>query len=724
MEQILIKMVFDTHFYDVLGVHPNASQVEIKKAYHKLALHNHPDKVRESEREEASIRFLQAQDAYDILKDPETRTIYDTYGLDGVEDCNNVMMEELYSEMFEEIGINGLERDPIHEESLKNRKKDVYYDYEITLEELYRGKIVKMAGTRNIICPTCNGLGRKAYGGTKKCVFCDGKGIMTALKQIRPGMIIQQEFECQKCDGTGETIQEKDRCKKCKGIKTVSEKKIYQINIDKGTQDGEKIVFYGEADQEPGMETGDLIIIIKQRKHDRFERSGCNLKSNLKITLSEALCGFSRVVLETLDGRGLYMTHPPGKIMYPGQILVIQGEGMPKSSDSNENGDLYLEVVVEFPPDDFFKETQLKSLLELLPSNPTEITNSKIVNDVEYKSGNIENANSMNKGGIIAINKPSGWICTHILNELEKILRKSYLYNQLVDIPEEQVYKRRRKLKDSRYGRIKLGHGGTLDPLASGVLVIGIGKSTKRLKEFLNCTKEYEATALFGCSTDTYDSNGKVLKRMPWSHLTQDKVSKALENFKGNILQKPPAYSALRMKGKRLYQYLREGIELPEEIKPRPVLIDSFNIIKWTHDHHWGEPKTDDTKDISTEILQEERTTNYEREECNSFKSSSEIQISDNLSNDDNKEEKSGIISIEKKAPAVKFRIVASSGTYIRSLIHDLAVSLDSAAHIVELVRCRQGKYILNINTIEWSKFENGDWEKDFLEAISLEDES
>lgn len=93
-------------------------------------------------------------------------------------------------------------------------------------------------------------LGRKAYGGTKKCVFCDGKGIMTALKQIRPGMIIQQEFECQKCDGTGETIQEKDRCKKCKGIKTVSEKKIYQINIDKGTQDGEKIVFYGEADQE------------------------------------------------------------------------------------------------------------------------------------------------------------------------------------------------------------------------------------------------------------------------------------------------------------------------------------------------------------------------------------------------------------------------------------------------------------------------------------------
>ncbi|EMR10364.1 tRNA pseudouridine(55) synthase [Pneumocystis murina B123] len=313
----------------------------------------------------------------------------------------------------------------------------------------------------------------------------------------------------------------------------------------------------------------------------------------------------------------------------------------------------------------------------------------------------------MNKGGIIAINKPSGWVCTHILNELEKILRKSYLYNQLVDISQEQAHKRRRKSKDSKYRKIKLGHGGTLDPLASGVLVIGIGKSTKKLKKFLNCTKEYEATALFGYSTDTYDSNGKILKCMPWSHLTEDKVTKALENFKGNILQKPPIYSALHMKGKRLYQYLREGIELPEEIKPQPT--------------------TDDAIDISSNVLQEQGAMNYKSEKRNLFNSTNEIKISDNLSNNvDNEEQKTSNIrsSIKRKAPAVKFRIVASSGTYIRSLIHDLAIFLDSAAHIVELVRCRQGKYILNENTIDWSKFQNGDWEKDFLEAISLEDDT
>lgn len=384
-------MVLDTSLYDTLGVDPEASHTDIKKAFHKFALHNHPDKVPESEREEASIRFREAQDAYDILRDPETRTIYDTYGLDGVQDSNNAVMDELYAQMFEGMDINGSVRESMHENSFRNSRKNVYHDYEVTLEELYQGKNVKMAGTRNIICPTCNGSGKKAYSNNKKCVFCDGKGITNILRQIRPGMIVQQEFECQKCYGAGDVTQEKDKCKKCKGIKTITEKSIYEINITKGMQDGEKIVFCGEADQEPGVETGDLIIVIKQKKHDRFERSGCNLKSNLHITLSEALCGFSRVVIETLDGRNLYMTHPPGKILCPGQILVIQGEGMPDSLENDKNGDLYLEVVVQFPPNGFLKESQLKNLLTLLPSNPIETNELENVNYVEYEFGSIEN---------------------------------------------------------------------------------------------------------------------------------------------------------------------------------------------------------------------------------------------------------------------------------------------------------------------------------------------
>lgn len=112
----------------------------------------------ESERENASIRFREVQDAYDVLRDPETREIYDTYGLDGVQDCNNIIMDDLYAQMFENMDINGgFAEESIHENSFKNTKKDVYYDYEVTLEDLYQGKDVKMAGTRNIICPTCKG---------------------------------------------------------------------------------------------------------------------------------------------------------------------------------------------------------------------------------------------------------------------------------------------------------------------------------------------------------------------------------------------------------------------------------------------------------------------------------------------------------------------------------------------------------------------------------------
>ncbi|KAG4306302.1 hypothetical protein PORY_000290 [Pneumocystis oryctolagi] len=331
----------------------------------------------------------------------------------------------------------------------------------------------------------------------------------------------------------------------------------------------------------------------------------------------------------------------------------------------------------------------------------------------------------MNKGGIIAINKPSGWICTHILNELQKILRKSCLYSDLIDTSYNPSHKRRRKSKELDYGKIKIGHGGTLDPLASGVLVIGIGKGTKKLKQFLQCTKEYQVTALFGCSTDTYDSNGKIIKRMPWSHLTKEIVEKALDNFKGNILQKPPQYSALHMKGKRLYEYAREGLELPEEIKSRSITVESFDIINWTHDHEWEEPKDDNNMKEDLKNAQKmESTINCNNVESNIL--NDQLETTNKLFNNNNEQKSldNTVLSVKQKAPAVTFRVVVSSGTYIRSLIHDLGMFLDSAAHVVELIRCRQGKYKLNENTIDWSKFENGEWESDFIKALSLKSSS
>lgn len=137
---------------------------------------------------------------------------------------------------------------------------------------------------------------------------------------------------------------------------------------------------------------------------------------------------------------------------------------------------------------------------------------------------------------------------------------------------------------------VKIGHGGTLDPMATGVLIVGVGKGTKHLQSFLECSKAYEATVLFGAETDTYDILGKVLARAPYEHITEKVVRDALKDFRGEIMQMPPIYSALRIQGKRLYEYAREGKELPMLIKKRPVEVQELEIVKWmgvNHAYKW-----------------------------------------------------------------------------------------------------------------------------------------
>lgn len=127
------------------------------------------------------------------------------------------------------------------------------------------------------------------------------------------------------------------------------------------------------------------------------------------------------------------------------------------------------------------------------------------------------------------------------------------------------VYKVRRKL-----GIKKVGHTGTLDPMATGVLVISIGKATKTSEYIISSDKEYEAKIKLGVLTDTYDITGEILKEERVT-FTQDEIINALKHFIGKMTQKPPIYSALKVKGKKLYEYAREGKDV--EIKKRNIEI-------------------------------------------------------------------------------------------------------------------------------------------------------
>jgi tRNA pseudouridine55 synthase len=191
-----------------------------------------------------------------------------------------------------------------------------------------------------------------------------------------------------------------------------------------------------------------------------------------------------------------------------------------------------------------------------------------------------------------AINKPTGLSSAQVVRDLQKHFNPSELFApwiQLEKSARERENHNQRKRRREQKIQVKIGHGGTLDPLATGVLITGVGKGTKSLQGFLLCTKVYEAVVLFGTSTDTYDRVGKVLKRAPYEHVTKEMVEKALGQFRGKFMQLPPLFSALKMNGKPLYEYAREGKEIPREIERRPVEVLELEMVEWmeggTHSH-------------------------------------------------------------------------------------------------------------------------------------------
>ncbi|ORY86320.1 DnaJ domain-containing protein, partial [Protomyces lactucae-debilis] len=370
----------DTAFYDILGVAPTASPAQLKQAYHALVRSTHPDKVPEEDREEASIRFREVQEAYDILREPDSRAQYDELGKDGFAGGAGGMhggmdMDDLFAQMFGGggmPGMGGMGGPPgKHPYRRQPKKQDVEHDYDVTLEDLFKGKSTKMKGTRNKICPHCHGSGCRTNHKPSKCPSCDGRGSKTASMMVGPGMYSQQQVECPSCAGSGETIRDKDQCRKCKGTKVVDELKIMELFIDRGMRDGERITLKGQADEVPGAETGDVIITLQEQQHAVFERLGSDLKAEMQVTLAEALTGMSRVVLVHLDGRHLKFTTKPGQVLRPGQVLVVNGEGMPLGKRREGFGDLYLTVDITFPKDGFMKSpADLKSLASLLPQDP------------------------------------------------------------------------------------------------------------------------------------------------------------------------------------------------------------------------------------------------------------------------------------------------------------------------------------------------------------------
>lgn len=306
--------------------------------------------------------------------------------------------------------------------------------------------------------------------------------------------------------------------------------------------------------------------------------------------------------------------------------------------------------------------------------------------------------------GIFAVHKPSGPTSQDIVGKLKHIFTKSPQFAAQKP-PVDRNARRSRKNKF-----IKIGHGGTLDPLADGVLVIGIGSGTKQLANYLGqCTKVYRATAVLGCSTTTYDSEGTVYEygKVDPQTISDEQLQAVLPNFRGSIKQIPPVYSALKMEGKPLYEYARENKPLPKPIEARECEITQLTA-KLNSDPI--ELPANFASELEIKFI-----TNVLQESGSKSASTNSTDDAASKTAEENKTEEETQEASTPSSPAYTGRTVeltfsVSSGTYIRTLIHDIGAALGTGAYMTKLTRIQQGDWELGKNVLPLKVFDGEDW--------------
>tara|TARA_Y100000389_G_scaffold184295_1_gene202607 strand:+ start:5034 stop:6107 length:1074 start_codon:yes stop_codon:yes gene_type:complete len=319
--------------YNILGVSKTAKPTEIKKAYHKLALKEHPDKGGDKE------KFRKVKMAYEILSDEEKREKYDFFGIEGLDDALA----------------------PEGATMRKHKPEDTICKLAVSLEDLYKGKTSKLSITRSIT----------DKNSIKKCSTCNGQGVHIRIAQIQPGVIQQIQTVCPACKGQKQTFT------------TIQQTETIEVHIDAGAGSGTQIRVNEMGNENINKEAGDIVFVINEKEHHTFERNGNNLLIRKSISLEEALYG-CKFTLKTLDNRSLSIKTPVNHIIHPHVIdrisvvpntMLVVGEGMSKPNTGGlEKGDMYVVFSIDFPT--YNSETH-KKLQELFPKEENKEENKE-----------------------------------------------------------------------------------------------------------------------------------------------------------------------------------------------------------------------------------------------------------------------------------------------------------------------------------------------------------
>ena len=326
-------------YYEILGIKKGASESDIKKAYRKLAMQYHPDRNPGSK--EAEEKFKEAAEAYEVLRDPEKRNLYDAYGHEGLKGTGFTGFrgfEDIFTsfgDIFEDFFGFGAKR---RERTYAQSGADLRYDMEISFLDAVNGKETEIEMDRYETCLTCNGT--RAAPGTEPvtCPLCGGSGQIT-----RSQGFFLISTTCHQCHGEGRVIR--DPCKECRGTGSVKKKKRLSVKIPAGVDTGSTLRLKGEGEEgKRGGPSGDLYIVLHIGEHEFFKRDGFDIAYQVPISFSQAALG-AEIDIPTLNGT-TKLTIPKGT--QTGKFLKLEGIGIPHIK-GHGRGDEIVEVIVKTP---------------------------------------------------------------------------------------------------------------------------------------------------------------------------------------------------------------------------------------------------------------------------------------------------------------------------------------------------------------------------------------